>query len=225
MTEQCEKIKTKPTALAQLVAIHMANGITSTKALSDETGYSDRAIRKAKAELECRNYSSARNQSAAHPGTIVPQAEPECRNQSAAPRARAYKEFPSGIVIQTEENNNNTPALSQLNGSADVVVGLVKSWMPGLYQGEMAPARNWVQTLILETSSDAVKSAVLQTANRMQSGELIPKPLHYASKTARGIHASNQQDTKQQQQAPLGWAERERARQREALEILERLEA
>lgn len=104
MSKDVGEIKTKPTALAQLIAIHMANGMTSTKDLCAETGYSDRAIRKAKAELECRNYSAARHPGAASPGTIVPQPEPECRltrNYSAAPpRARAYKESPSEIVLE-----------------------------------------------------------------------------------------------------------------------------
>lgn len=62
------------TALAQLIAIHMANGITTTKELARRTEYSERAILKAKAELDAAK-------SAPECGTGVrqhPGAELEC---------------------------------------------------------------------------------------------------------------------------------------------------
>lgn len=57
------------TALAQLIALHMANGISTVAELSKLTGYTERAIRKARTELGCRNPGAA--------------AEPQCRNQGA----------------------------------------------------------------------------------------------------------------------------------------------
>jgi hypothetical protein len=83
----------KTTALAQLVELlGECKGITATPELVEATGYSDRAIRKAKAELRCRNYSAARNPGAGTPvpnGTRVPDSH-TC--------ARAYKELPSEVV-------------------------------------------------------------------------------------------------------------------------------
>jgi hypothetical protein len=86
------------TALAQLIELLAEKGLTSTPDLVARTGYTDRAIRKAKAELECRNQSAAGTrvpEPECRSGTPVPQTEPECRNQSAA--SRAYIESPSEI--------------------------------------------------------------------------------------------------------------------------------
>ncbi len=65
-------------ALAQLIQLYAEQGVTSTPELSERTGYSERAIRKAKAEPGCRHRGAARNQGAARkpgaasPGTRVP---------------------------------------------------------------------------------------------------------------------------------------------------------
>jgi hypothetical protein len=89
--------KPRFSALAQLCAIHISNGITSTKALAEETGYSDRAIRLARAELECRKPATARKPATGSPlpnGSPLPEAG--CRSE---PRARTRIETPSGLVI------------------------------------------------------------------------------------------------------------------------------
>lgn len=61
-------------ALAQLCELLIADGLTTTQELCKRTGYGERAIRKARAELECRN-SSAGNR--VPNGTLV-------RNSSAS---------------------------------------------------------------------------------------------------------------------------------------------
>lgn len=72
------------TALAQLVAIHMANGTADAKQLAELTGYSERAIRKAKAELECQNQGAT---------------EPGCRNYSAERNPGAGTPVPNGTPV------------------------------------------------------------------------------------------------------------------------------
>lgn len=87
------------TALAQLVAVYTSAGIISAAELSKRTGYSERAIRKAKAELGCRNPGAAGTtvpEPEFRDGTPVPQAEPECRNPDAASCARIVT--PSGFL-------------------------------------------------------------------------------------------------------------------------------
>ena len=99
------------TALAQLVAIYANAGITSTAELAVETGYSERAIRKAKAELGCRNQDAdggtrvpKRHRSA---GTGVPEAAPECRGTDLA--TRALMESSSKILSNEDSKSKNPP--------------------------------------------------------------------------------------------------------------------
>lgn len=112
-------------ALAQLVAIHMANGTTSTAELARIIGYSDRAIRKAKAELGCRNQSAERNYSA---GTIVPNPEPECRqtrNHSAGPKERVSPHTP--LPKENYPNNLEQPS-SPSHGTRERCVADAPHW-------------------------------------------------------------------------------------------------
>ncbi|MEY2961357.1 MAG: hypothetical protein RLZ60_1187 [Pseudomonadota bacterium] len=103
-------------------------------------------------------------------------------------RARAYKESPSEIVYKNINQQTTTRDLSLLNGSTDVVVGFVSSWMTAYYPDERdAAARTWIASEIARTSADAVKQAILLTANKIQRGEIVPKPLNYATNTATNI--------------------------------------
>lgn len=108
--------KPKITALAQLVALYAeCRGVTSTAELVAATGYTERAIRKAKAELGCRNQGAAGTrvpEPQCRHGTPVPLtrnpgavSEPRCRNQGAdsASRTHAHIELPSGVVITKKE--------------------------------------------------------------------------------------------------------------------------
>jgi len=87
------------TALAQLVAIHIANGVSATRDLARLTGYSERAVLKAKKELGCGTI--VRNPGAdAHPGAELGcGSEPECGTPVRSSRApiRACLETPSGL--------------------------------------------------------------------------------------------------------------------------------
>lgn len=106
----------KRTALAQLVEMYAeCRGVTSTKELADATGYSQRAIRKAKAELGCRNHSSA--------GTPVPELECRNRNHSSATPGTGVQS-PRARISYTEEISNNnkhntTELASSENPTAD----------------------------------------------------------------------------------------------------------
>lgn len=125
------------TALAQLVAIHMANGVTDAKQLASLTGYSERAIRKAKTELECRsqgatepgcrNYSAARNQGA---GTRVPNGTPVPESAFARVEEKLLPPKQEEISQHLEQNSKPAkPAASCKRGSRlpdDWV--LPKSW-------------------------------------------------------------------------------------------------
>jgi hypothetical protein len=110
MTDICGNIKAELetnheglTALAQLVAVYTSAGIISAADISKRTGYSERAIRKAKTELGCRNQGATGTpvpEPGCRDGTPVPPAEPECRNPGAASCARI--ETPSGLLSTSE---------------------------------------------------------------------------------------------------------------------------
>lgn len=96
------------TALAQLVAIHMANGVSATRELARLTGYSERAVLKAKKELGCG--TRVRNPGAeANPGA-EPRcgSEPECGTPVRSSRApiHARLETPSGLYSNLEDISN-----------------------------------------------------------------------------------------------------------------------
>jgi len=96
MDEVCINIKAELTAdhngltaLSQLVAIYTSAGIISATEIAAKTGYTERAVRKAKAELGCRN-----------PGAT----EPECRNPGSGSGTPVPSRNPSAgtPVPQTE---------------------------------------------------------------------------------------------------------------------------
>ena len=127
----------KRTALAQLVELYAeCRGVTSTKELAEVTGYTERAIRKAKAELEFRNQSSARNHSS---GTRVPKAEPECR-----PLARAQA-IPEDSNIT---NNNTTDSNSSENPAADGIDVDVWKLKVKLTNAAQNQPMNWMAALV-----------------------------------------------------------------------------
>ncbi len=112
------------TPAQRIIALALSLGITSTADIAAMAGVSDRAVRKAKAELQDRNSRTGttvpaelqdrnsrtgttvpaelqdRNHSTA-PGTPVPQTELQYRNSSSdsASRAPAHIELPSEVVL------------------------------------------------------------------------------------------------------------------------------
>jgi hypothetical protein len=104
-------------ALAQLVAIYAERGITKTGDLVEATGYTDRAIRKARAELECRNQSADRNQGSE-------KTEPECRQPEPGFRAEPPPPPKKKGLPQTPSKEKTPPPpsspLTPFGGEKDV---------------------------------------------------------------------------------------------------------
>lgn len=158
--------KAKLTALAQLIALYAeAKGITATQELARLTGYSDRAIRKAKTELECRNPGAA-------PGTPVP--EPECRPE---PRCRQTRNSGAdaepqcrnpGAVPSRVEYNNKLTTLEDIPVSSEVSEVGAKSQKPPKRKASPRGARlqpdwelpdawrQWTQVNFAHASADLV---------------------------------------------------------------------
>jgi hypothetical protein len=91
-------MSTKPrlSALAQLCAMHIANGITTTKALAEKTQYTERQIWRAKRELATLTPASVSQESA----TLTPASLTNLTLVSVTePRVRARIETPSGLLI------------------------------------------------------------------------------------------------------------------------------
>lgn len=104
--------KAKVTALAQLIQLlDQHEGIKSTADLARRTGYTERAIRKAKTELECRTDRNPGAGTIVPPGTQVP--EPECRDGTPVPQTEPECRNPGaernpGSLAHVEYNNKLT---------------------------------------------------------------------------------------------------------------------
>lgn len=170
MNESCDRIKTllaepkKFSALAQLVALHIANGTLSTKTIAELTGYSDRAVRKAKAELECRPS-----------GTIVPgEAEPEFRagrNPGAAKRNQSAAENPPYIPpcnssrVDTPNPTSQSAAheIEGLNGSTNRLAGQLAGYLAGDFHApDLDVARRILQSNVEAYGPIKVKIGMLE---------------------------------------------------------------
>ena len=134
------------TALAQLIAIHMANGITSTRDLAAKVGYSERAITKAKLELSGVQSAPECGTPVRNPGAEHPSAEPRCgTGVLAAPEcgtpvpeflacAGATKESlrdKSSLVVSEVKGSEDTPPTPSLPAVAE----------PTLFGEVIAPAQ------------------------------------------------------------------------------------
>ncbi len=194
MTQNCEKIKTLLEQLstahipasARLIAVLQELGIEAPSDLERLSGLRPSSVRLAKKQI------TEQRQPASAAGQRSPLArQPASAAGQRSSRARAYKESPSEIVNNKIITTTTTDTLSTLNGSADVVVGYVSSWMTAYHETERdRAARQWIATEIARTSSDAVKQAVLLTANKLQSGDLITQPLRFTTGTATRLHAT-----------------------------------
>jgi hypothetical protein len=93
--------KPRLSALAQLVRCLIRDGMTTTDALVEETGYSRRAIFAARAELQKVQPAAVQPSAPVQPAAQTSAAE--CTNQCSplhsGPRAPARIETPSGLVI------------------------------------------------------------------------------------------------------------------------------
>lgn len=95
-------------------------------------------------------------------------------------------------------NNNLTLSLedsqSAIETPSDQLVGCVSKWMNAYHENERdRAARQWIATEVARTSADAVKQAVLQTASKINGGDVIAQPLRYVTKVATSLHSKAQQ--------------------------------
>lgn len=180
--------KPRITALAQLVALYAeCRGVTLTAELVAATGYTERAIRKAKAELGCRNQGAA--------GTRVPEpqcrprnqgavSEPQCRNQGAdsASRTHAHIELPSEVLDTKKEVKEESPftpgeRVRFENGRLELCSDLVNFWL-GEFGGDQ-------KNLDL---------ALIQSAAYVQPNSSRPLEAQIGSQLARMVRDTRDRD-------------------------------
>lgn len=171
-------------ALAQLCELLIADGLTTTQELCKRTGYGERAIRKARAELECRN-SSAGNR--VPNGTLV-------RNSSSPAKERVSPHTPLPKENNLSPRTNVEPAsnrahepeddlLAGLNGSTAIILRDVVTWanMPE------RNAKNWLATTVSAYGPEVTKAAHQKLKTELASGSLIAQPLATMSRIAQRL--------------------------------------
>jgi hypothetical protein len=129
-----ESARKRISALAQLVRILMRDGITTTSALMEETGYSERAIWSAKGELrrsaaECRVQPSAVQPAAVEVQPSAVEGAAECRvhKERVSPHTPLPKEIlPAAACKQAEKGE-----IEGLNGSTPKMVRLFAELIAG----------------------------------------------------------------------------------------------
>jgi hypothetical protein len=171
-------------ALAQLCEIHIANGLTTTAELVAKTGYGERSIRAARAELEYRNSSTERNSSA---GTLVPE-----RNSSAAPQKEIPPTPPKEkttlprTTVEQASHRTREPEdelLAGLNGSTAIIVRDVAQWanMPE------TNSRKWLATTVSVFGTEVTKLAYQKLQTDLATGMIIADPLRTMSIIAKRL--------------------------------------
>lgn len=134
-----EEIKAgaKYSAMAQLVAVYIENGITSTAEIAKATGKSERQIWRAKADIRVTDTDDTlTHTSVSHTSaTLTPAShhtDAGVSNQRTDSRARAYKEYPSGIVnLEASKLASSTREIEGLNGSTGKWVNKLAVWLAG----------------------------------------------------------------------------------------------
>jgi len=178
------------TALAQLVAIYVASGTTGAAEIAAKTGYSERAVRKAKAELGCRNSGAAEpgcRNPGAESGTPVPQAELGCRNSGAdSSRAHATKESLRDTSLK--EDSVSQSAREGFNDATQTMVADVLAFMGPIARD--LDARNWLTGTIAAYGAERTARAWTIITAKRAAGQPVPNPLALWSKTAQGLKDS-----------------------------------
>ena len=180
MTNSTEPVKRLST-LAQLVQMYgECKGISSTKQLAELIGVSERAIRKAKAELSFPGTDVPRNHSSAGtgtyvppPGTIVPP-EPE-QEFRPEPRAPARNEYPSGItILEDSKHAARAGEIDGLNGSTEFWVDQLAGWIAGpMGTKRVDEARILIESAVRNGGADKVKSALMDLQADITAGKKI----------------------------------------------------
>lgn len=106
------KTKAPLSALAQLVVMYETHcSITSTAELAEATGYSDRSIRSAKAEIHCQTERKSIAGNVLPPGDRLPEAEIDCRKSTSVRQSTSGNVLPEAEIdfLPEKERSPHTP--------------------------------------------------------------------------------------------------------------------
>ena len=196
MPKICDENKTRLSALAQLIQKYAEfENITKTSDLAKLTQYSERAIWKAKTELECSEkectVNSSSVKSSAEP--LHSSAQSGTRVQSE-PRAHAYKESSTKINNTTNKQNTESEQVDSwhpFNGSTDLVVSVVCEWVH-----DVDLAKSWIRDALALSGNDAemVKTAILTTKQKIAGGQMITSPPRFTDGIIQKLKGNKAQD-------------------------------
>ena len=195
MPKICDENKTRLSALAQLIQKYAEfENITKTSELAKLTQYSERAIWKAKTELECSEIECTMNSSAVNSSaeTLHSSAQGGNRVQSE-PRAPARIENPSGLNNTTNKQNTESEQVDSwhpFNGSTDYVLGVVCGWVQ-----DVDLAKSFIKDSLAFANEDAeiVKAAILQTKQKIDDGKIIMNCQRYTTGTIQRMKGDKAQ--------------------------------
>ena len=173
-------------ALAQLVRILMRDGITTTAALMEETGYSERSIWSAKGELRCSEAESR-----VQPGAVqsaAAEVQPSavhgaavCSNQQPDSHARAYKESLRDKILPTAAaacTQASTREIDGLSGSTPKLVSQFAKLLAGpLGTPDEETAFDLLASNVELYGADRVKVGFLEFQQKLASEPRVRDPL------------------------------------------------
>lgn len=182
------KSKSKPSALAQLCIILMERGIRTTKALADETGYSERQIWRARAEIAPRvtdadvtdtNDTLTPMSLTRASVTMTPMSADPDADVTDTPRAHARIESPSGILItKVAASNTREREIAGLNGSTKKVVENFACLLAGDFgTPDFETAYDLIADNVDVYGAERVKIGFLELRAKIANGERFRDPL------------------------------------------------
>jgi hypothetical protein len=184
VTEKQESVNNakRLSALAQLIVLYAEKGVTSTSELVTLTGYTDRAIRKARAELEFRRNPGS--------GTPVPDAEPRFRSEETPlplkkkglPHTPSKEKTPP-LSPDHYPNQQTTTAAASAREAADEIA----KWIGQQTNTTPAEARTMLAANIQTFGQQPMLDAYQKIRAELASGKLIARPYPYLIATARGL--------------------------------------
>lgn len=181
-----ESARKRLSALAQLVRILMRDGITTTAALMEETGYSERSIWSAKGELRCSEAECTVQPGAVQPAAVEVQpgaghGAAGCSNQQSDSHARAYKEslrdkiLPNAAAACTQAS---TREIEGLNGSTPKLVSQFAKLLAGpLGTPDEETAFDLLASNVEIYGADRVKVGFLEFQQKLASEPRVRDPL------------------------------------------------
>ena len=185
-----ESARKRISALAQLVRILMRDGITTTSALMEETGYSERAIWSAKGELrrsaaECRVQPSAVQPAAVEvqPSAVDGAAECRVHKERVSPHTPLPKEIlPAAACKQAEKGE-----IEGLNGSTPKMVRLFAELIAGpLGTPDEITAHDLLASNVEFYGAERVKVGFLEFRQKMAAEKHVRDPLRLFNGFVKG---------------------------------------